>query len=193
MPVVYFFKPFASKLPGGEEKLRRFCGWYADDACELWALISAAYLRGEMNSTFGRISLTAVSVMLCSPTQWPMLITHTSLGKACLVCQRLLVCAQLGGFSSVFVDICFFMIFHCFLFDSFSSISRLRLKSALFDSFPPPPPPRPSRELPHHAIREPADRQRHSGGRGALQVRRLQPRHSGGQDVHLRRPPAHSP
>lgn len=167
MPVVYFFKPFASKLPGGEEKLRWFCGWYADDACEPWALISAAYLRGEMNTTFGRISLTAVSVMLCSPTQWPMLITHTSLGKACSVCQCLLVCAQLGGFSSVSVDI-FFMICDCFF--KFSCLIVLvqfhnldsKVHFLILLIFPPPP--RPSRELPHHAIREPADRQRHSGG-----------------------------
>lgn len=48
------------------------------------------------------------------------------------------------------------------------------------------------RQLPHHALREPADRQRHPGGRGALQVRRLQPRHAGGEDVHLCRPPAHT-
>lgn len=60
--------------------------------------------------------------MLCSPTQWPMLITHTSLGKAELVCQRLLVCAQLGGFPSVFVDI-FYDFFYCFFKFSYLIVS----------------------------------------------------------------------
>lgn len=42
-----------------------------------------------------------------------------------------------------------------------------------------------NRELPDHAIREPADSQRHSGRRGALQVCCLQPCHTGSQDLHL--------
>lgn len=49
------------------------------------------------------------------------------------------------------------------------------------------------RELPHHAIREPADSQRHKRRRGTVQMCCLQPRHSGSQNVLLCRPPAHPP
>lgn len=49
------------------------------------------------------------------------------------------------------------------------------------------------RELPHHAVREPANSQRNAGRWRAVQVCRLQPCHSGGQNIHLRWPPAYTP